>query len=91
MKRSARNYLHRFQFDEAQANALVNTAIEDCAVSTLGVVVTDELHILDDYHRGYLTEIMAIKLLSLEQSIQWIGMSATLSVSVSPYLEAELF
>lgn len=40
----------------------------------------DELHMLDDDHRGYLMELMATKLLSLEQDVQIIGMSATLSV-----------
>jgi replicative superfamily II helicase len=60
---------------------LVNTAIEDCNVSKLGVVVIDEIHMLDDESRGYILEIMATKLLSLEQNIQLICMSATLSVS----------
>lgn len=41
----------------------------------------DELHMIDDYHRGYLMELMATKLLTLESSVQLIGMSATLSVS----------
>jgi replicative superfamily II helicase len=59
----------------------VNSAIEECIVSSLGVVVMGELHMLDDDHRGYLMEIMATKLHSLEQSIQMIGMSATISVS----------
>jgi replicative superfamily II helicase len=51
-------------------------------VSRLGVIVMDELHMLEDDHRGYLMEIMATKLLSLDQSIQMIGMSATVSVSL---------
>ena len=42
----------------------------------------DELHVIDDGQRGYLMEIMATKLLSLEQIIQLIGMSATVSVSL---------
>lgn len=40
----------------------------------------DELHMLDDDHRGYLLELMATKLLSLQQEIQIVGLSATLSV-----------
>jgi DNA polymerase theta len=44
------------------------------------VVVLDELHMLDDEHRGYLLELMVTKLLLLQQDIQVIGMSATLSV-----------
>ncbi|EYB23209.1 hypothetical protein FG05_06834 [Fusarium graminearum] len=42
------------------------------------IVVLDELHMIDDDHRGYLLELMATKLLSLEQSVQIVGMSATL-------------
>ena len=36
---------------------------------------------VDDEHRGYLLELLATKLLALEQQIQLVGMSATLSVS----------
>lgn len=58
----------------------MNSAIEECKIDDLGVVVLDELHMLDDEHRGYLIEIMVTKLLLLQQDIQVIGMSATLSV-----------
>lgn len=61
-----------------KANALINTAIDDCSVSKLRAVVLDELHMIDDDHRGYLLELIATKLLSLGQQIQIIGMSATL-------------
>ncbi|UPK89599.1 hypothetical protein LCI18_000534 [Fusarium solani-melongenae] len=61
-----------------KANALVNTAIDDCSITKLRAVVLDELHMVDDEHRGYLLELVASKLLSLEQPIQIIGMSATL-------------
>ncbi|KAF7559769.1 hypothetical protein G7046_g4365 [Stylonectria norvegica] len=61
-----------------KANALVNTAIDDCSIPQLRAVVLDELHMIDDDHRGYLLELMATKLLSLEQPVQIIGMSATL-------------
>ena len=62
-----------------KANALVNTAIEECNISDLGVVVLDELHMINDVHRGYLMELIASKLLSLERSVQIVGMSATLT------------
>lgn len=62
-----------------KANALVNTAIENCTINDLGVIVLDELHMINDDHRGYLMELMASKLLSLEQSVQIVGMSATLT------------
>lgn len=59
---------------------LINTAIEDSSISQLRAVVLDELHMIDDDHRGYLLELIATKLLSLEQPVQIIGMSATLPV-----------
>ncbi|OJD11813.1 hypothetical protein ACJ73_09463 [Blastomyces percursus] len=62
-----------------KANSLVNTAIEECKINDLGIVVLDELHMLDDEHRGYLIEIMVTKLMLLQHGIQIVGMSATLS------------
>lgn len=59
---------------------MINTAIEECSIDDLGVVVLDELHMLDDESRGYLIELMVTKLLLLRQDLQIIGMSATLSV-----------
>jgi replicative superfamily II helicase len=61
---------------------LINSAIEECSIGDLGVVVLDELHMLDDEHRGYLLELMVTKLLLLQQDVQIVGMSATLSVSL---------
>lgn len=62
-----------------KANSLINSAIEECSIGDLGIVVLDELHMLDDEHRGYLLELMVTKLLLLQQDIQIVGMSATLS------------
>ncbi|KAK2046944.1 DEAD/DEAH box helicase [Colletotrichum somersetense] len=62
-----------------KANALINTAIDDCSINHLKVVVLDELHMIDDDHRGYLMELMGTKLLTLPQPVQIIGMSATMS------------
>ncbi|KAI1469933.1 P-loop containing nucleoside triphosphate hydrolase protein [Daldinia caldariorum] len=61
-----------------KANSLLNTAIDDCSITKLRAVVLDELHMLDDDHRGYLMELIATKLLSLGYEVQIIGMSATL-------------
>ncbi|KAI4192576.1 MAG: hypothetical protein LQ346_004239 [Caloplaca aetnensis] len=66
--------------NSSQANMLVNTAIEQCTIDDLGVVVLDELHMIDDEHRGYLMELLATKILSLEHNVQLVGMSATLPV-----------
>jgi replicative superfamily II helicase len=37
---------------------------------------------IDEENRGYIMELMITKLLILQQDIQLIGMSATLSVSI---------
>lgn len=60
---------------------MVNTAIDDCSILQLRAVVMDELHMIDDDHRGYLLELIATKLISLDQPVQIVGMSATLPVS----------
>src|SRR2546423_12637732 len=62
-----------------KANALVNTAIGNGKIGELGIVVLDEMHMLDDKNRGYLIELRITKLLCLQGGIQLIGMSATLS------------
>lgn len=67
---------------------LVNTAIEQHTIDDLGIVVLDELHMIDDDHRGYLMELLATKILSLEQKVQIVGMSATLPVSGSSRTKA---
>lgn len=59
---------------------MINSTVEERSIGDLGVVVLDELHMLDDEHRGYLIELAVTKLLLLQQNIQIIGMSATLSV-----------
>ncbi|CAK7267247.1 hypothetical protein SEPCBS119000_002449 [Sporothrix epigloea] len=62
-----------------KANALINAAIEDCTIGDLKVVVLDELHMIDDSHRGYLLELLATKLMCLDHAVQVVGMSATLA------------
>ncbi|KAI0135537.1 P-loop containing nucleoside triphosphate hydrolase protein [Daldinia grandis] len=76
-----------------KANSLLNTAIDDCSITKLRAVVLDELHMLDDDHRGYLMELIATKLLSLEHEVQIIGMSATLQNIdlLSRWLDAHIY
>ncbi|KAI0022171.1 P-loop containing nucleoside triphosphate hydrolase protein [Xylariomycetidae sp. FL0641] len=62
-----------------KANILINAAIADCSIKDLRAVVLDELHMVDDDHRGYLMELIATKLMSLEHPVQIVGMSATLT------------
>ena len=61
---------------------MVNATIGDGSIKELGIVVLDELHMIDDEHRRYLLELMATKLLSMQSSVQIVGMSATLSVRI---------
>jgi len=65
----------------------VNAAIEEHTIGMLGTVIIDELHMIDDESRGYILELMATKLLSLEQNVQLIGMSATLNVGLSDHFQ----
>ncbi|KIW15181.1 hypothetical protein PV08_05226 [Exophiala spinifera] len=69
-----------------KANSLVNAAIEEGKHVDLSAIVLDELHMLNEEHRGYILELLASKLVSLESGVQIIGMSATLS---NPQLIAE--
>ncbi|KAI1203798.1 P-loop containing nucleoside triphosphate hydrolase protein [Nemania serpens] len=76
-----------------KANMLINAAIDDCSIINLRAVVLDELHMVDDDHRGYLMELIATKLMSLDQSVQIIGMSATLAniEILSAWLDAHTY
>ena len=49
-----------------KANSLVNRLMEEKKVSSLGVVVVDEMHMIGDGHRGYLLELMLSKIRFLE-------------------------
>uniref|UniRef100_A0A5S6QHY1 RNA helicase n=1 Tax=Trichuris muris TaxID=70415 RepID=A0A5S6QHY1_TRIMR len=86
-----------------KANSLVNRLLEEDAVSSLGIIVVDELHLVKDRHRGKILELLLSKLLyhvkqqqcahGLANSIQIIGMSATLpNIDLySKWLRSEIF
>ena len=44
--------IKRAYSNPSKANALVNTAIEGCTINKLGIVVLDELHMINDDFRG---------------------------------------
>ena len=46
----------------------------------------DELHMVNDDGRGYLMELLATKISTLDAGIQVVGMSATLTVKVLPLI-----
>ncbi|KKF96101.1 DNA polymerase theta [Ceratocystis platani] len=73
-----------------KANSMINTAIQEGHVNNLKAVVLDEIHMIDDGHRGYLMELLTSKLLSIAQPIQIIGMSATISKIPLKVLEPRL-
>jgi len=51
---NANSFLRRLlTFEWFQANSIVNAALDDGSIGDLGVVVFDELHMLEDDHRGY--------------------------------------
>ena len=46
-----------------KANSLLNRLLEDKkALSSLGIVVVDEMHMIGDPHRGYLLELFLTKI-----------------------------
>ena len=45
-----------------KANSLLNRLMEEKKVSTLGVVVVDEMHMIGDPFRGYLLELFLTKI-----------------------------
>ncbi|KIV89160.1 hypothetical protein PV10_08751 [Exophiala mesophila] len=76
-----------------KANALVNSAIENGKYGDIGAVGLDELHMLNDEHRGYIMELLATKLLALDAEVQIVGMSATLPnlQLVATWLKAKFY
>ncbi|CAF0883929.1 unnamed protein product [Brachionus calyciflorus] len=82
-----------------KANSLLNRLIDDDQIFEIGVIVIDELHMVNDTGRGYLLELILskIKYLCLKSGnksrIQLIGMSATLPnlKVVADWLDASLY
>uniref|UniRef100_A0A667YDA4 DNA polymerase theta n=1 Tax=Myripristis murdjan TaxID=586833 RepID=A0A667YDA4_9TELE len=88
-----------------KANSLINRLIEEDSMGLLGMVVVDELHMVGDSGRGYLLELLLTKIryiaqkqnttgsVSLSESVQVVGMSATLpNLSLlAGWLDAELY
>lgn len=61
-----------------KGSTLVNHLIEEKRISEIGLVVVDELHMLDEPGRGFKLELLLTKMLS-QKTIQIIGMSGKVS------------
>lgn len=48
----------------------MNISLEELTIGNLGVVVIDELHMVDDDSRGYILELMITKLLTVNEEVQ---------------------
>ncbi|XP_075400210.1 helicase POLQ-like isoform X2 [Tenrec ecaudatus] len=76
-----------------KGHSLVNSLIEMERISTLGLVVVDELHMIGEGSRGAVLEMTLAKILYTSKTTQIIGMSATLSnvEDLQEFLEAEYY
>lgn len=90
-----------------KANSLINRLVDEKKLHQLGVIVVDELHMVGDFGRGYLIELLLTKVRYLNkirqevlseeerlaEAIQIIGMSATLPNldAAAKWLDADFF
>ncbi|KAL6078258.1 hypothetical protein STEG23_006515 [Scotinomys teguina] len=76
-----------------KGHSLVNALIESRRISTLGLVVVDELHMIGEGSRGATLEMTLAKVLYTSKTTQIIGMSATLNnvEDLQEFLKAEYY
>ncbi|XP_036083668.1 helicase POLQ-like isoform X2 [Rousettus aegyptiacus] len=76
-----------------KGHGLVNSLIETGRISSLGLVVVDELHMIGEGSRGAVLEMTLAKLLYTSKTTQIIGMSATLNnvEDLQEFLQAEYY
>ncbi|KAJ1504250.1 hypothetical protein HMI56_001721 [Coelomomyces lativittatus] len=61
-----------------KAVVLINRLLEEERMNELGCLCIDELHMIGDAQRGYLIELMVMKLKYLNSNVQILGFSATI-------------
>eukprot|EP01114_Cavostelium_apophysatum_P021206 TRINITY_DN7330_c0_g1_i1.p1 TRINITY_DN7330_c0_g1~~TRINITY_DN7330_c0_g1_i1.p1 ORF type:complete len:1094 (+),score=231.21 TRINITY_DN7330_c0_g1_i1:99-3380(+) len=76
-----------------KANSLINRLIEEKKMSKVGLVIVDELHMLDESDRGCILEELLTKIRFTDRNIQIIGMSATVPnlPVVAKWLDANVY
>ncbi|XP_069341656.1 helicase POLQ-like isoform X1 [Eulemur rufifrons] len=76
-----------------KGHSLVNSLIETGRISSLGLVVVDELHMIGEGSRGAILEMTLAKILYTSKTTQIIGMSATLNnvEDLQEFLQAEYY
>ncbi|XP_073897960.1 helicase POLQ-like isoform X3 [Castor canadensis] len=76
-----------------KGHSLVNSLIETGRISSLGLVVVDELHMIGEGSRGAILEMTLAKILYTSKTTQIIGMSATLNnvEDLQEFLRAEYY
>ncbi|XP_045392646.1 helicase POLQ-like isoform X1 [Lemur catta] len=76
-----------------KGHSLVNSLIETGRISSLGLVVVDELHMIGEGSRGAVLEMTLAKILYTSKTTQIIGMSATLNnvEDLQEFLQAEYY
>ncbi|XP_074180150.1 helicase POLQ-like isoform X3 [Rhinolophus sinicus] len=76
-----------------KGHGLVNSLIETGRISSLGLVVVDELHMIGEGSRGAVLEMTLAKILYTSKTTQIIGMSATLNnvEDLQKFLQAEYY
>jgi hypothetical protein len=74
-----------FFFCFLHANSLLNQLIADNRFHELGLVVVDELHMVDDTDRGYILELLLTKIMFLGKGqVQIIGFLPFFFIFVLP-------
>ncbi|KAF0988947.1 hypothetical protein HZS_1631, partial [Henneguya salminicola] len=75
-KRYKRNSIYIATIEKG--SLLINSLLEEDRIDSIGLIVVDEIHMINEPKRGVTLEIMLTKILHHKLSIQIIGMSATL-------------